>query len=71
MTHNNCKYKKVMLPVLVPNSDYCLSDKVICPYLDAEGVRPFCELKLGPIDYEITTFGLIKKSDKCKALKPQ
>lgn len=64
------KYKKVVLPFLVPNSDYCWDYKVACPYLDTEGVRPFCELKLGPINCEINN-SLIKKSNKCKALKLQ
>ena len=37
-------YKKVLLPISVPDTDYCWDGKIPCNYFDNEGGHGTCEL---------------------------
>lgn len=55
-------YKKVLMPIEVPDNDYCWDGKTPCAHLDTEGGHPTCDLKFNIGKYEPNG---IKKPKEC------
>jgi hypothetical protein len=59
-------HKTVMLPIRVPDNDYCWDGMTPCSYFDNEGGHATCDLNIGTI---ITTAeGWYRKPLKCRDL---
>jgi len=44
------RYKTVLMPIDVPEGEYCWNGDSICPHFNNEGGHPVCALNLGPLD---------------------
>ena len=62
--------KIVLLPIEVPESNYCWGEESICMFFDNEGGHPTCKLNVGdPIDDPKT--GWVPKPKTCLDLKEE
>lgn len=66
-------YKKVYLPISIPNGDYCsrcdgTMGAATCSYLEYEGAAILCGLKLGNIYYDNEKM-TVRKCQNCLQLK--
>jgi len=61
-------YKTVLLPIQVPEGEYCWDDKSICPHYDNEGGHRTCDFNFD-LRYTVEKPGHIKKPKECNELK--
>lgn len=63
-------YKTVILPVTVPDSDYCWrKGQMVCPYLDT--FKNPIKCNLGFCGVHFNENGVILKPESCLNLKPE
>ena len=61
----NKPYKFVLLPIKVPEGNYCWDGHVVCEYFDNEGGHPHCLLNLEDFKYSYDKEGKVPKPKKC------
>jgi len=60
----------VLKPIKVPDSENCWDGKTCCGHFNNEGGHPWCEERLGSLEYDRET-GYVKKCTECLALKKE
>jgi hypothetical protein len=59
------KRKMVLLPIEVPNNDYCWDGETPCPQFDNEGGHPDCSLPNMYLGLKYDEHGRVPKPDEC------
>lgn len=59
-------YKTVLMPIRVPDNDYCWNGKIPCEHFDNYGGHGTCVLGMDP-DHDRKT-GLYPKPEECASL---
>ena len=65
-------YKKVLLPILVAEGDYCFGNGICCEHFSNEGGYLQCNLNLefrGDTELKYNKDGMVTKLKYCKNLK--
>jgi len=59
-------YKKVLMPIIVPDNDYCWDGHVSCDHFDNPGGHGQCDLDFDP---KKTREGIYLKPKECQELE--
>lgn len=62
-------YKTVLMPIDVPNDDYCWNHDIICPRFSNPGAHPQCDIGFDPPNYDKE--GNVPKPPDCLKLEEE